>query len=35
MQNIDITTILLKALDFELKDLLMQDLQQFRAKKAA
>jgi hypothetical protein len=35
MQNIDITPVLLKALDIELKTLLMQDLQQYRSKKAA
>lgn len=35
MQNADLTTILLKALDVELKNLLMQDLQQYRTQKAA
>lgn len=35
MQNIDITALLLKALDIELKELLMEDLQQFRLKQAA
>lgn len=35
MQNTDITAILLKALDIELKELLMQDLEQFRLKQAA
>jgi hypothetical protein len=35
MQNTDITTLLLKALDAELKNLLMQDLQQYRTQKAA
>ena len=35
MQNINITDILVKALDLELKELLMQDLQQYRTKQAA
>lgn len=35
MQTIDITAILIKALDLELKELLMQDLQQYRSKQAA
>jgi hypothetical protein len=36
MQNTEITTtILLKALDLELKELLMQDLQQYRSKQQA
>jgi hypothetical protein len=36
MQNTDIiAALLLKALDIELKELLMQDLEQFRLKQAA
>jgi len=35
MQNTNITALLLKALDIELKELLMEDLQQFRLKQAA
>jgi hypothetical protein len=36
MENIDITTaILLKALDLDLREMLLEDLQQFRLKQAA
>jgi hypothetical protein len=36
MQNTDLTTIiLLKALDLELKEILLQDLQQYQSKKQA
>jgi hypothetical protein len=36
MENIDITTaILLKALDLDLRAMLLEDLQQFRLKQAA
>jgi hypothetical protein len=36
MENIDITTaLLLKALDIELREMLLEDLQQFRLKQAA
>lgn len=35
MKNIDTTTILLKALDIELRSLLTNDLQNFRSKQAS